>query len=53
MELLKEFLAGNYRAAAEKESEIRRSFDDFKDQFRRKKESENASKDKADASVDE
>lgn len=44
MELLKEFLAGNYRGAAEKETEIRRSFDQFKEQFRKKKEAENSAK---------
>lgn len=40
MELLKEFLAGNYRGAAEKESEIRGSFQKFKDEFRKGKEAE-------------
>ncbi|PNF52462.1 hypothetical protein C1170_05855 [Stutzerimonas frequens] len=33
MELLKEFLAGNYRGAVEKESEIKNSFQKFKDDF--------------------
>lgn len=38
MELLKEFLSGNYRGAAEKEKEIRRKFDEFKNQIRSEKE---------------
>ena len=38
MELLKEFLSGNYRGAAEKEKEIRRKFDEFKNRIKEEKE---------------
>lgn len=38
MELLKEFLSGNYRGAAEKEKEIRRKFNDFKNRIKAEKE---------------
>lgn len=49
MELLKEFLSGNYRGAADKELKIRRSFAEFKEEFRKKKEPEIASEDEDDA----
>jgi len=49
MELLKEFLSGNYRGAADKELKIRRSFAEFKEEFRKKKEAEIASEDEGDA----
>lgn len=38
MELLKEFLSGNYRGAAEKEKAMRERFNQFKEGFRRKDE---------------
>jgi hypothetical protein len=41
MELLKEFLSGNYRGAAEKEKEIRTRFEEFREQFKKQK-TENA-----------
>jgi len=37
MDLLKEFLAGNYRGAVEKEIKLRQSFQEFKDELIRKK----------------
>lgn len=38
MELLKEFLSGNYRGAADKEKEIRSKFDEFKNRIKAEKE---------------
>jgi hypothetical protein len=40
MELLKEFLSGNYKGATEKQKQLREKFDTFKEGFRKKPEDE-------------
>ncbi|MBP8170691.1 MAG: hypothetical protein KAX90_00205 [Pseudomonas sp.] len=52
MELLKEFLSGNYRGAAEKEKEIRRKYDEFKSGINAEK-GENSKKEPLDDSEDD
>lgn len=42
MELLKEFLSGNYRGATEKQKLLREKFDSFKDSFKKKAEDDGA-----------